>query len=117
VVTGLDSNPAWQLTSDSIGPNLYSGVYLTGTSTLTPTLLNQLSADYVMETGTFGGGAPRFSLTDGSNNEAWIYWGTPTGGESFSDPNNGNTTYANTGNYANLESPDVRVYSNDFGGG
>jgi hypothetical protein len=116
VVTGPDGNPAWQLSSTSTGLFGYSGVYLTVTSTLTPTLLNQLSADYVMETGTFGGGAPRFSLTDGSGNEAWIYWGTPTGGGSFSDPNSGNTTYANTGNYANLASPDVRVYSDDFGG-
>ena len=130
VVTGPDGNPAWQLSSTSTGLFGYSGVYLTITGpltaawrvvansgcALTPTLLNQLSADYVMETGTFGGGAPRFSLTDSSNNEAWIYWGTPTGGGSFSDPNNGNTTYANTGNYASPASPDVRVYSNDFGG-
>src|SRR5579872_3906305 len=116
VVTGPDSNPAWQLTSDSSGPNAYGGVYVTITGTLTPTTLTQLSADYVMETGTFGGGAPRFSLSDASNNEAWIYFGTPTGGGSFTDPNNGNTNYANTGNYANLSSSAVRVYSNDFGG-
>lgn len=116
VVTGPDSNPAWQLTSDSSGPDLYGGVYITVTGTLTPATLTQLSADYVMLTGTFGGGAPRFSLTDGSNNEAWIYFGTPAGGGTFTDPNNGNTTYANTGNYANLSSSDVRVYSNNFGG-
>src|SRR5579872_2192052 len=116
VVTGPDGNPAWQLTSDSSGPDAYGGVYVTITGTLTPTTLTQLSADYVMLTGTFGGGAPRFSLSDGSNNEAWIYFGTPVGGGTFTDPNNGNTTYANTGNYADLSSPDVRVYSNDFGG-
>ena len=116
VVTGPDSNPAWQLTSDSSGPNTYSGVYLTVTGSLDPTDLTELAAQYVMVTGTFGGGAPRFSLIDGSGNEAWIYWGTPTGGGSFGDPNSGNTSYANTGNYADLLSPDVRVYSNDFGG-
>jgi len=116
VVTGPDGNPAWQLMSELTAPNGYSGVYLTVTEPLTAATLDQLSADYVMETGTFGGGAPRFSLIDGSGNEAYVYWGTPTGGGSFSDPNSGNTTYANTGNYANLASPDVRVYSNGFGG-
>ena len=119
VVTGPDGNPAWQLMSELTAPNGYSGVYLAITGPLTPATLDQLSADYVMETGTFGGGAPRFSIidtTNNMNNEAYVYWGTPTGGGSFSDPNNGNTTYANTGNYASLSSPDVRVYSNGFGG-
>ena len=119
VVTGPDGNPAWQLTSDQTGPNAYSGVYLAITSPLTPATLNQLSADYVMEAGTFGGGAPRFSIIDttsNTNNEAYVYWGTPQGGGAFTDPNNGNTNYANTGNYANLSSPDIRVYSNGFGG-
>ncbi|MGA2212999.1 MAG: hypothetical protein ABSH31_06960 [Bryobacteraceae bacterium] len=119
VVTGPDSNPAWQLTSDSSGPNTYSGVYLNVTSTLTPATLLQLSADYVMTTGTFDAGAPRFSIgdtTSNPNNEAYIYWGTPTGGGDFTDPNNGNTSYANTGNYADLTSSDIRVYSNGFGG-
>jgi hypothetical protein len=76
--------------------------------------ITQLSADYVMTEGTFGGGAPRFSISDGSGNEAWIYFGAPAGGGTFTDPNNG--TWANTGNYADLSSLDVRVYSNDFGG-
>lgn len=115
-VTGPDGNPAWQLTSDASGPNIYSGVYDTITGPLTSSTLTQLSADYVMLTGTFDGGAPRFSLTDGSGNEAWIYFGTPAGGGTFTDPNSGNTSYANTGNYADLASPDVRVYSDDFGG-
>jgi hypothetical protein len=69
-----------------------------------------------MTTGTFGGGAPRFSLVDGSGNEAYLYWGTPSVGGSFSDPNSGNATFANTGNYASLASPDIRVYSNGFAG-
>jgi hypothetical protein len=67
-----------------------------------------------MTIGTFGGGAPRFSIWDNSGNEAWIYWGTSLGGGSFSDPNAG--TWANTGNYADLLSSDIRVYSDDFGG-
>jgi hypothetical protein len=67
-----------------------------------------------MTQGTFGGGSPRFSLIDSSNNEAWIYFGTPLGGGSFSDPLGG--AYGSTGNYANLLSLDVRVYSNGFGG-
>jgi len=66
VVTGPDGNPAWQLTSDPTSSNLDGGVYVTITGTLTPTTLTQLSADYVMENGTFGNGAPRFSLIDGS---------------------------------------------------
>lgn len=45
-----------------------------------------------------------------------MYFGTPAGGGSFTDPNKGNTNYANTGNYANLSSSDVRVYNNGFGG-
>jgi hypothetical protein len=119
VVTGPDSNPAWQLTSDSTGPNAYSAVYVTVTGPLTPDTLTELEADYVMLTGTFGGGAPRFSLIDTTsnpNNEAYIYFGTPTSGGTFTDPNNGNTNYANTGNYADSLSSDVRVYSNGFGG-
>ena len=116
VVTGPDGQPAWQLTSNSAGPNTYSGMYVQISGPLTPTTLTTLSADYVMLTGTFGGGAPRFSLWDNSNNEAWIYFGTPTSGGSFTDPNQGNTNYANTGNYADATSPDVRVYSNGFGG-
>jgi hypothetical protein len=114
VVTGPDSNPAWQLTSDTT--NTYSGVYVTVTAPLTPDTLTELSADYVMLTGTFGGGAPRFSIidtTNNANNEAYVYFGNPP---AFTDPNNGNTSYANTGNYADLLSSDVRVYSNGFGG-
>src|ERR1700722_16125340 len=68
VVTGPDGNPAWQLSSTSTGLNGYSGVYVTITTPLTPATLDELSADYVMETGTFGGGAPRFSIVDTTSN-------------------------------------------------
>jgi len=107
--------PAYQLTSLSSGSPTYSGLYLELSTPMSVNSLVQLSADYVMTEGTFGGGAPRFSLVDGSGNEAYIDWGTPSG-FNFSDPNFGNTTFANTGNYADLTSTDVRVYSNDFAG-
>lgn len=117
VVTGPDGNPAWQLASVASGAG-YAGVYVSFTGLITPATLNQLSADYVMETGTFGGGAPRFTILDTTAAEgaAYVYWGTPQPGGTFTDPNQGNTTYANTGNYADVASPDLRVQNNGFGG-
>ncbi len=104
----------WQFTSDTSGLG-YAGMYVAISGSLTPSTLTSLSAEYWMAAGAFGGGAPRFSLSDSSNNEAYIYWGTPLGGGSFSDPNGG-TRWGNTGNYADLSSLDLRVYSNGFGG-
>jgi len=95
-----------------------SGLYLQITGTLALNQLLTLSAEYDMTTGSFGGGAPRFSLYDTTanpNNGAYIYWGTPLGGGSFSNPN-ANNTFANTGNYADPSSSDLRVYVNGFGG-
>jgi hypothetical protein len=103
----------WQFTSDTSGLG-YAGMYVAISGSLTPTGLTSLSAEYWMATGAFGGGAPRFSLWDSSNNEAYLYWGTPAGG-SFSDPQHG-LAWGNTGNYADLLSSDLRVYSNGFGG-
>jgi hypothetical protein len=103
----------FQLTSDTAGPG-YAGIYDAISGSLTPTTLTQLNADYEMLMGTFHGGAPRFSIIDTTNNtrnEAYVYFGTPLGGGSFSDPATGST-----GNYANLLSSDVRVYNNGFGG-
>lgn len=85
------------------------------TNTLTLADLTQLSAEYDMVSGAFEAGAPRFTLFDDSLNAAYIYFGTPTGGGSFTNPNP-NGTFANTGNYASLSSSDIRVYSNGFGG-
>jgi hypothetical protein len=119
VVTGPDSQPAWQLSSLATSGSGYSGVYLGFTSPIAPSALTELSANYVMTTGTFGGGAPRFSIIDSTNNasnEAYVYFGTPLAGGAFNDPNIGNTSYASTGNYANLSSPDIRVQVNGFGG-
>jgi hypothetical protein len=102
-----------QLTSDTSGVG-YAGTYYVPPTTLTVGQLVTLSADYEMTEGTFGGGAPRFSIGDNTanQNEAYIYFGTPTAGGDFSDPNAG--TWANTGNY--ITSTDVRVYSNGFDG-
>lgn len=108
---------AFQLTSGTIpypDPTSYAGLQDQITSVLDVANLTTLSADYKMTVGTFGGGAPRFTLFDPSFNSAYVYWGTPTGGGGFSDPNAGG--WANTGNYASLASPDVRVYVNGFGG-
>ena len=104
----------WQFTSDTSGLG-YAGMYVAISGSLTPTGLTSLSAEYWMATGAFGGGAPRFSLWDSSNHEAYLYWGDPQGGGSFSDPFGG-VAWGNTGNYADLLSSDLRVYSNGFGG-
>jgi hypothetical protein len=76
------------VTSDTTGTG-YGGLYFQYS---TPILLNsitQLSADYQMTMGTFGGGAPRFTLFDSGGNSAYIYFGTPLGGQGFADPNLG----------------------------
>jgi hypothetical protein len=122
VVTGPNSQPAWQITSDPAGLG-YGGVYIGFTGVVTPAMLSSVSADYVMTEGTFGGGAPRFSLIDNTGNEAspppdeaYDYWGTPLGGGTFTDPNLGSTTLHNTGNLVSLTSTDLRVASNGFSG-
>ena len=93
----------------------YSGLYYTPDAGFTAGDITELSASYNMTQGAFGGGAPRFSIDDGSGNEAWVYWGSPLGGGSFSNPN-ANNTWGSTGNYADLLSTDIRVYNNGFGG-
>lgn len=108
----------YQLTSDTSGVG-YAGIYDLITGMLTVSQLVDLEANYEMTAATFGGGAPRFSIgdtTNNTNNEAYIYWGTPTGGGSFSDPNAGSGTLNGTGNYADLASADIRVYVNGFDG-
>lgn len=72
--------------------------------------LTTLSVDYQMTQGTFGLGSPRFTFFDPSGNSsiAWVYFGTPLGGQAFSDPLAG--APGNTGNYASLSSTDERVY-------
>jgi hypothetical protein len=111
---GTTSNGAYfDLHSDGVAA--YSGLYYLPDAGFTAADITQLSAVYNMLVGSFAGGAPRFSIDDGSFNEAWVYWGTPLGGGSFSNPN-ANGTWASTGNYADLSSPDIRVYNNCFGG-
>lgn len=103
-----------QLTSDPTGIG-YAGLeYKVTSGTLTLNTLTQLSADYEMTTGTFGGGSPRFTIFDQSLKSGYIYFGTPVGGGTFTDPTPGQ--FANTGNYADPASTDARVALNGFGG-
>lgn len=104
---------SWQFTSNVQGTG-YAGLDLQISGNLTASNLTMLSANYLMTQGTFGGGSPRFTLFDGSNS-AWIYWGTPQNGGTFTDPNGG-AAWGSTGNLAELLSGDIRVYSNGFGG-
>jgi hypothetical protein len=118
--TVVSAGPAavYQLVSDPNGLD-YAGIYDQITGSLDVSQLVDLEASYEMTSGTFGNGAPRFSLidtTNNANNEAYIYWGAPTSGGSFSDPNAGSTTLSTTTNYADLSSSDVRVYVNGFDG-
>ena len=88
-----------------------SGLFLELSPQATLGSITQLSADYQMTQGTFGGGSLRFTLFDSVFRSAWVYFGTPLGGGSFGDPATGST-----GNLANLSSLDLRVASNGFGG-
>lgn len=98
-------------TSDNLSSTPYGGLELALAPQISLSSITQLSADYQMTMGTVGGGSPRFTLFDSSLNSAYVYFGAPLGGGSFSDPNTGST-----GNYANLLSSDLRVASNGFGG-
>lgn len=112
VVAGPSSALTWQLTSESSGTPAYSGIDIQINSPLTPDQLTTLSTDLEMLQGTFGGGAPRFSLADSSGNEAYLYFGVPNGSGGFTDPAPG--TWESTGNFAT--STDAVVQSNGFGG-
>ena len=105
---------SWQFTSNVQGAG-YAGLDLNISGNLTVSNLTMLSANYLMTQGAFNGGSPRFTLFDQGQNSAWIYWGTPQNGGTFSDPNGG-TAWGSTGNLADLLSSDIRVYSNGFGG-
>jgi hypothetical protein len=105
----------FDLLSTSGGNQAAGGLEYQVTGTLSLSQLTTLSATYAMTDGTFSAGAPRFTLFDSSLNSAWVYWGSPTGGGSFSNPN-AEDDFASTGNYADLSSPDVRVYSDGFNG-
>jgi len=106
-----ETSTGFLLTSSTTSGAGYSGLYADNfTTPLTLDGLTQLSVDYQMLAGTFGGGAPRFSIADASGGEAYIYFGTPQPGGSFTDPNAGSP--GNTGNY--VLSSDLRVQVNGF---
>ena len=101
----------YQLTSDtSAGPG-WGGIYFHFDPGLTLSSLTSLSADYELTDGSFAGGSPRFTLFDSANGAAYIYFGTPNGDGTYSDPGTGTT-----GNYADLLSGDLRVSCNGFAG-
>ena len=62
----------YQLVADSSGAG-YAGLEDQITGTMTVAELTDLEANYEMTTGTFGGGAPRFTLFDSSFNSAYVY--------------------------------------------
>src|SRR6476659_7635408 len=65
VSTGPASNPnVFQLTSSNNTPPGYAGLYIDFTGPLALSAITQLSTDYQMTIGTFGGGAPRFTIFD-----------------------------------------------------
>jgi hypothetical protein len=105
----------YTLTSDPTNVG-YAGLYYDySASPIQLSNITNLSATFQMTQGTISGGAPRFSIIDTTSNilnEAYVFFGTPTGALSFTDPNPGTTE--NTGNYASLSSPDVRVQVNGF---
>ena len=112
---GPGGSSVFQLTSTGLNPG-YGGIYFDYGTPITLASITQLSSNYQMTQGTFGGGSPRFTLLDTSGNSqaAYVYFGTPTGTGTFTDPTAG--SFANTGNYANLTSGDARVEINGFGG-
>jgi hypothetical protein len=115
-VTNSVNGPVWLITSDHDNPypsTLCCGgleLQLTG-PTFTLNDLTTLSAMYETMQGTFGGGSPRFTIFDMSFNSAWLYWGTPQGGGTYTDPTPG--SFASTGNLADDM---IAVYVDGFGG-
>ena len=117
-VTPGPGGNGYYLTSNPNSGAGYAGIYYDYTAApITLNSITNLSAIFQMTEGTIGNGAPRFSIIDTTNNalnEAYIYFGTPAGGGSFTDPNPATTE--STGNYASLTSSDLRVQVNGFNG-
>lgn len=107
----LNLPAAYLLTSSTTAGVGYSGVYWTAPGGFTLSSLTTLSADFDFLTGSAGGGAPRFSLIDPSNNEAYLYWGTNASSCGGAATPAG---WSNTGNLA--AGTGLYVASNGFGG-
>ena len=116
LTAGPPSDPTvLQLTSNTALQG-YAGLYYIPPSPLTLSAVVALGANYEMTTSTFGGGIPRFSIgdtTNNTNNEIYVYWGTPGPGGTFTDPNAG-LGFQNTGNL--LADGDLRFQINGVGG-
>lgn len=106
VVSGSSSTPVFQLTSDTATALPYGGIYFDFPTGLAASSLTQLSADYQMVKGSFGGGSPRFTLLDGVGGAAYVYFGTPNGDGTVRNPLAG--AFGSTGNYADILSGDAR---------
>jgi PEP-CTERM motif len=106
----VSSGPSgFTLTADPAGTG-YAGIYFHYDTPLLLSDVTTLSADYTWLTpSTYGAGSPRFTLFDSFNKSAYIYFGTPAGGGTFTDPATGST-----GNYAT--DTGIRIESNGFGG-
>jgi hypothetical protein len=113
----VSSGPSgYTITSDPAVAPGYGGIYYDfSSSTTTLSDITNISAVYQFLEGTIGPGAPRFSIGDTTsnlNNEAYVYFGSPAGGGSFTDSSP--TTQKSTGNV--VTDPDLRVQINGFNG-
>jgi hypothetical protein len=105
------------LPSAQIPPPDFGFISYTLTAPLAFSGLTELSADYDMQTGCFGGGSPRFQvrvdydndgLISAGDRNVFIYWGTPP---NFTDCPSG---WGNTGNL--IASSDLRYDLTSVGG-
>jgi len=87
VAEGPEDNP-WVVKLESIGDEAppWGSVLFTPPEPITFNDMNELSSDFEMTEGSFGGGSPRFSIlidwndshiADPGDKYAFIYWGTP----------------------------------------
>jgi len=118
VSEGTQENP-WVVKLESLGNEVppWASVVFTPPEPMVFNDVNELSADYSMIEGSFGGGAPCFKLlidwndsgiADTGDKYALVYWGTPPEFTDSPMPN-----WNNTGNL--YDSNDLRVDLSQFG--
>jgi len=132
VEEGPEENP-WVVKLESIGDEAppWGSVLFTPPEPMTFNDVNELSSDFEMTEGSFGGGSPRFSIlidwndshvADSGDKYAFIYWGTPP--DYMDEPvHNGwyvdeqDPNWAERNNTGNLmDTPDHIVDLSQFGG-